>query len=44
VRAWLAPWITLQRWWAAWSNAPPQLQALISSVAAGCGLHLYIPN
>ena len=23
---------------------PPQLQALISSVAAGCGLHLYIPN
>ena len=23
---------------------PPQLQALISSVAAGCGLHLYIPT
>ena len=22
VRAWLAPWITLQRWWAASSNAP----------------------
>jgi hypothetical protein len=22
VRAWLAPWITLQRWWTAWSNAP----------------------
>jgi hypothetical protein len=22
VRSWLAPWITLQRWWAAWSNAP----------------------
>jgi hypothetical protein len=46
VRAWLAPWITLQRWWTAWSHAPPppQLQALISSVAAGCGLHLYIPN
>jgi hypothetical protein len=21
-----------------------QLQALIDSVAAGCGLHLYIPN
>ena len=36
VHAWLAPWITLRRWWAAWSNAPPppQLQALISSVAA----------
>jgi len=23
---------------------PPQLQALMNSVAAGCGLHLYIPN
>ena len=46
VRAWLSPWITLQRWWTAWSKAPPPppLQALISSVAAGCGLHLYIPN
>ena len=46
VRAWLSPWIALQRWWTAWSKAPPppQLQALISSVAAGCGLHLYIPN
>ena len=46
VRAWLSPWIALQRWWPAWSNAPPppQLQALINSVAAGCGLHLYIPN
>ena len=46
VRAWLSPWTTLQRWWPAWSKAPPppQLQALISSVAAGCGLHLYIPN
>ena len=44
VRAWLSPWIVLQRWWAAWSKAPPppQLQALINSVAAGCGLHLYI--
>ena len=38
--------LQLQRWWTAWSKAPPppQLQALISSVAAGCGLHLYIPN
>ena len=36
VRAWLSPWIALQRWWTAWSKAPPppQLQALISSVAA----------
>jgi hypothetical protein len=40
------PWTVLRRWWPAWSKAPspPQLQALISSVAAGCGLHLYIPN
>ena len=40
------PWIVLRRWWPAWSTAPPprQLQALISSVAAGRGLHLYIPN
>jgi hypothetical protein len=46
VRAWLSPWTVLQRWRTAWSKAPPppQLQALISSVAAGCGLHLYIPN
>jgi len=46
VRAWLTPWIALQRWWAAWSNAPPprQLQALVNSVAAGRSLHLYIPN
>ena len=30
----------------AWSTAPPPppLQALIDSVAAGCGLHLYIPT
>jgi hypothetical protein len=46
IRAWLSPWIALQRWWPAWSTAPPppQLQALINSVAAGCGLHLYIRN
>ena len=46
IHAWLSPWIALQRWWSAWSTAPPppQLQALINSVAAGCGLHLYIPT
>jgi hypothetical protein len=46
VRAWLSPRIALQRWWPAWSKAPPppQLQALINSVAAGRGLHLYIRN
>ena len=40
------PWIALQRWWNAWSTAPPPppLQALISSVGAGRGLHLYIPT
>jgi hypothetical protein len=46
VRAWLSPRIALRRWWPAWSTAPPppQLQALIDSVSAGCGLHLYLPN
>src|SRR5262249_42019558 len=45
IRAWLSPSIALQRWWRAWSRAPPpaQLQALMNSVAAGCGLHLYLP-
>ena len=44
VRAWLSPWTVLQRWWAAWSKAPPppQLQALINAVGAGSGLHLYL--
>ncbi len=34
VRAWLSPWTALQRYWNAWSNAPPppQLQALMNSV------------
>src|SRR5215510_11729824 len=46
IRAWLSPWIALQHWWPAWSKAPPprQLQALMNSLAAGRGLHLYIPN
>jgi hypothetical protein len=46
VRAWLGPWITLRRWWAAWSNAPPPppLQALLTSLETGYGLHLYIPT
>ena len=43
-RAWLSPWIALQRWWPSWWDAPPprQLQALIDSVAQVAGLHLYI--
>ena len=46
IRAWLPPAIALQRWWHAWSKGPPppQPQALINSVSAGRGLHLYIPN
>jgi hypothetical protein len=46
VRAWLSPWTVLQRWWTACSKAPPppQLQALINSVAAGSGLYLYTRN
>jgi DDE superfamily endonuclease len=46
IRAWLTPAIALQRWWPAWSKAPPppQLQALMTSLAAGRGLHLYIPS
>src|SRR5262249_45125839 len=46
IRAWLTPWTVLQRWWQAWSKAPPppQLQALMNSLTAGCGLHLYIPS
>jgi hypothetical protein len=46
VRAWLAPRIALQRWWQAWSKTPPprQLQALMTSLEAGHGLHLYIPS
>jgi hypothetical protein len=41
-----SPWFALQRWWQAWSDRPPppQLQALMNSVAGGCGLHLYLPN
>jgi hypothetical protein len=45
VRAWLDPWITLQRCWRAWTNAPPppQLQALIDAVGTGHPLDLYSP-
>jgi hypothetical protein len=41
-----SPSIALQRWWQAWPKAPPppQLQALMNSVAAGHGQHLYTPN
>jgi hypothetical protein len=39
-----SPWIAPGRRWQPWSKAPPQLQALINSVAAGFGLHLHIPT
>jgi hypothetical protein len=44
VRAWLDPWLSLGRWWRAWSNTPPptELQELIDAVAAGRPLNLYV--
>ena len=46
IRAWLTPWIVRHCWWPARSKAPPppQVQALMNSLAAGHGLHLYLPN
>ena len=46
VRAWLTPSTVLQRWWQAWSKAPPptELQALITAVTAGQALNLYTPT
>ena len=46
VRGWLTPWLALQRWWQAWSNAPPptELQNLIDAVATGQALNLYTPE
>src|SRR5262245_36154119 len=46
VRGWLTPSIVLQRWWRAWSNAPPppELQALIDAVTTGQTLNLYPLN
>jgi hypothetical protein len=40
------PLTALQRWWQAWPDRPPppQLQALMDSVAAGCGLHPLHPE
>jgi hypothetical protein len=44
--AWLALRIALQCWWQAWSTVPSprQFQALMTSLEAGHGLHLYIPS
>ena len=44
VRAWLEPWIMLQRYWQAWSVKPPprQLQALLDWVWQGKPIYLYV--
>ncbi|MDP9842346.1 hypothetical protein J2853_001557 [Streptosporangium lutulentum] len=44
MRSWLTPWIRLQRYWRAWSNAPPppELQHLLAAVGAGHALNLYV--
>lgn len=43
VRAWLEPWIMLQRYWRAWSSLapPPELYALLEWVRQGQPLYLY---
>ena len=44
VRAWPSPVDRIAVLVGSMVQGAPQLQALISSVAAGCGLYLYIPN
>jgi hypothetical protein len=43
VRAWLEPWVLLQRFWQAWSThpPPPQLQTLVDCLGRGQALFLY---
>jgi hypothetical protein len=43
VRAWLEPWILLQRYWHAWSTQPPPLalQLLLDALCLGVPLFLY---
>lgn len=45
IRGWLTPATLLQRYWHAWSNAPPpaQLQDLLNAVTAGQAISLYLP-
>ena len=42
VRAWLEPWVLLQRFWQAWSTHPPapQLQTLVDCLGRGQALFL----
>jgi hypothetical protein len=45
VRGWLTPWVVLERWWRAWSSAPPpaQLRLLLDRAHAGQPLRLHLP-
>jgi DDE superfamily endonuclease len=45
VRAWLAPWVWLQRCWRGWSTSPPPppLQQALDWVMAGRPIYLYLP-
>jgi hypothetical protein len=44
VRAWLEPWITLWRYWPAWSTKPPSrpLQRFLDQLDCGHGIHLNV--
>jgi hypothetical protein len=43
VRAWLAPWIWVWRYWQAWTRVapPPELQHLLDAVGRGSALNWY---
>src|SRR6266700_579463 len=43
VRAWLEPWVMLQRYWRAWSAQPPPLplQQFLDALCLGMPLFLY---
>src|SRR4051812_8284255 len=45
VRAWLTPWLLLQRWWHAWTHEPPpeQLQQLLNALERGHAINQYLP-
>jgi hypothetical protein len=45
VRAWLTPWLLLQRWWQAWTDQPPpaELQQLLNTLEQGHAINLYLP-
>jgi hypothetical protein len=44
IRAWLTPATLLQRYWRAWSHAPPPapLQDLLTAVGAGHAIPVYL--